>query len=71
MNDDARFVAGDRIRLRMRPDGKLRHETWRDRWTEVLAEMVSPSPVCSVTSVDAEGGTITLGHLSTSTARLT
>jgi hypothetical protein len=60
--------AADRYRfrrgppLRMRPDGSLRYENWRDRWTSTLAEAFWPSGSFVVTRIDRDAGTITIGY---------
>lgn len=56
------FRAGDPIRLRMRPDGTLRPETWRDRWASAIAETLWPSGTFVVTHADHERGVITVGR---------
>jgi hypothetical protein len=58
--DEYRF--GDVIHARMDVHGKLRPETWRDRWTEAIASVVGPRPIREVVSVDAEAGVITLAR---------
>ncbi len=56
--DDFHF--GPIYRLRMRDDGSLRWETWRDRWRSALSDYFWPRRTFTVTSVDSERGTITL-----------
>jgi hypothetical protein len=55
------FRRGDVACLRMRADGSLRAETWRDRWASVIAETFWPSPTFVVTAIDRENGKITVG----------
>lgn len=46
--------------LRLRETGVFTRETWRDRWTDVLARVFWPRPVYTVTEIDVERGIITL-----------
>lgn len=55
------FRRGIVHRLRMRTDGSLRAETWRDRWTDAIAEVFRPRESFVVTHIDHERGTITVG----------
>jgi hypothetical protein len=55
------IVRGWPVRCRMRDDGQLRPETWRDRWASALAEAFWPYPKYVVTAIDRDAGTITLG----------
>jgi hypothetical protein len=47
--------------MRVCPDGSLRYETWRDRWTEALASFFWPRGSFVVTHIDREAGKITIG----------
>jgi hypothetical protein len=51
---------GQRIRMRMTESGRLRPETWRDRWASTLSDAFWPRPHYRVTSVDTEQGVVTM-----------
>jgi hypothetical protein len=59
--DEYRFGATARMRWTADGRGRLRYETWRDRWRSALAELFWPSRSFVVTAIDQERGTITLG----------
>ncbi len=55
-----KFRFGKKTRLRMCQDGSLRHENWRDRWTEALTSFFWPRGSFVVTHIDQGRGTITV-----------
>jgi hypothetical protein len=59
--DRYRFRFGRSLSMRLRVDGQLRHENWRDRWTEALASFFWPRGSFMVTHIDRKAGTITIG----------
>jgi hypothetical protein len=63
MIESGEYVFGRAVRgLRLRVDGKLRAEAWRDRWAVALVEALWPRRAMAVVGVDQEHGTITLGE---------
>lgn len=55
---DDRYTFGPVLRLR--PTGIFTVETWRDRWTDALAQAFWPKRVFTVCEVNPETGVITL-----------
>lgn len=48
------------VNMRFCADGiSLRYETWRDRWTDAIAETFWPKPEVVVVAIDVENGIIT------------
>ncbi len=62
VKDGDRFRFGRSVPMRMRADGSLRAETWRDRWASTLADVFWPSGSFVVTAVDRDRGVITVGR---------